>query len=312
MSETGHNKDAARESLLWWRHPFFRLRWKQWHIKWLELADEPEANDPGGFEDVLVRLKEAGCDPDVALRLAFLEASQKPATKSELAGDNKRQQRVKRKLTQSRNHLWKAMALGLERAAQSEFAKSDTRQRRITRKVGQVRNHILKVTLELEQALSEISLIFIKPEDVEALKAMADVTDTQRVISLRNLAQMCDHEIEALNWSRAVELPPGHELFTLVSYLTACSGEPHFPLVTDLLAVAHQAYDLMLPATDSSTEPPTQDAIEKQVQRFRKLKLESGEDSILPEVIAEFTAQRAKSGELRRELLGCYPDQSLQ
>jgi hypothetical protein len=67
----------------------------------------------------------------------------------------------------------------------------------------------------------------------------------------------------------------------------------------------------MRPATDGSTEP-TQDAIEKQVQRFRKLELEPELDSIQPELIEESTAQRAKSGELRRELLSCYPNQALQ
>jgi hypothetical protein len=246
----------------------------------------------------------------VALRLAFLEASQKPTTKSELAGDNKRQQRIKRKLIQARNHLWKAMALHLELASQHDLPKGDTRQRRITRKLDQARNHILSAAVELERALSEISLIFIKPNDIESLKAMAGTQQTGCIGSLRSLAQMCDHEIETLIWPRALELPPGYELFTLVAYLTACGGEPNFPLVTDLLTVAHQACHQLRLETDSSTETPTQDAIEKQVQRFRKLKMDSGEDSILPGLIADDTAQRAKSGELRRELLGCYPDQS--
>ena len=90
MSGTAHNKDAAGESLLWWRHPFFRLRWGQWHTNWRKLASVAGAHDLGGVTHVLSQLAQANCDPDVALRLAFLEASQKPTAKSELAGDNKR------------------------------------------------------------------------------------------------------------------------------------------------------------------------------------------------------------------------------
>lgn len=303
MSGTAPIKDAAGESLLWWRHPFFRLRWKQWHTNWRKLSSSAGAHDLGGITYVLSQLAQANCDPEVALRLAFLEASQKPTTKSELAGDNKRQQRIKRRLIQARNHLWKAMALRRELASQHDLPKSDPSQRRVTRKVDQARNHIANASLELEQALSNLSLIFIKPTDVESLKAMADVADAQSIVSLRILAQMCDHEIEVLNWPRAIELPPGHELFTLMSYITACSGEPHFALATDLLDKVYQTYDtIRSPASD----PPTQEAIEKQVQRFRKLKVRY---IVLIDLIEESTARRAKSGELRRELLACFPDQ---
>jgi hypothetical protein len=297
---------AKEESLLWWRHPFYQPRWKMWHAKWLELA----ANTPKEHEDspkaVLGKLTEINCDPDVALRLAFLEGSQKPATKSELAGDNKLQQRIKRKLNQSRNHLLKAAALGSEQVTQSQVANDNKQQQHIKRMSSQSRNHVLKAAVGLEQARSDTSLIFIIPKDVESLRALTDMTKPESVDSLRSLAQMCYHEIEALLWPHAVELRPGHELFTLVSYVIACSGEPHFPLVADLLAVAHQAYDLMRPPTNELIDPPTQDAIEKQVQRFRKL------DSIQPGLIEESTAQRAKSGELRHELLTCYPDQALR
>jgi len=116
------------------------------------------------------------------------------------------------------------------------------------------------------------------------------------VDSLQRLVFMCNHEIHTLLWSPAIELSPGHELFTLVSYVKACSGEPNFPLVTDLLAVVYQVY---------RRRPPTRDAIEKQVQRFGKLR------SPQPEFIEESTQQRAKSGELRQELLTVYPDQAL-
>lgn len=302
--ETVNTKE--KESFLWWRHPFYRARWKQWHIKWLELADTSPSNQPGGPADVMAQLKGVHCDPDVALRLAFLEASQKPATKSELAGQNERQQRIERKLSQSQNHLLKAVALGLEQVTQSALAKNDKRLQRIKRMSSQSRNHVLKAAVGLEQALSDTSLIFINPKDVESLRALADVTKPESVDSLRSLVQMCDYEIQTLLWPRAIELRPSHELFTLVSYVTACSGEPHIPLVTDLLGLAHQAYDLMQPPTNEPIDPPTQDAIEKQVQRFRKL------DSIQPGLIEESTAQRAKSGELRRELLTCYPDQALR
>ena len=67
-------------------------------------------------------------------------------------------------------------------------------------------------------------------------------------------------------------------------------------LVTDLLAVVYCAY---------GRKPPTQDAIEKQVQRFRK------PGSIIPELIEDTTSQWEKSGELRKDLLTYYPDQTL-
>jgi hypothetical protein len=289
------------KSLLWWRHPFYRWRWKQWRLNWQKLSDRTPAGCKEGPAGGLRSLKEAHCDPDVALRLAFLVASEKPATKSELARQNERQQRIKRKLSQARNYLLKA-AFGLMNAALPELANGD---KKMARKLAQCRNYLRKAAGELEQALSDVPLIFIKPKDVEALKASVVLTNPQDAalwIRLQDLARMCDHEIETLIWPRAVGLHPGHELFTLVSYFTACSGAPNFSLVTDLLAVANEAYDLARPATDGTTEPLTQDAIEKKVQRFRKL------DSIQPGLIEESIAQRAKSGELRRELLACYPD----
>jgi hypothetical protein len=302
---------GPEKSFLWWRHPFYRLRWQQWHASWLELADTASASYEPSSTDVLRRLEEVRCDPDIALRLAFLVASQKPTTKSELAGDNERQQRIKRKLKQARARLSKAEARGQEQEALPKIASDDMGRPPSTHKVTEAQNDIEKAALELELALSEVSLIFVKREDIDSLRTLYDAVRPKNVYSLRRLMYMCSCEIEALLWPHAVELAPGHELFTLVSYVTACSGGPHFALVTDLLAVAHQAYDLMRSATDSPTEPPTQDAIEKQVQRFRKLKLKSGEDSIQSELIEESTGHRAKSGELRRELLSCYPDHTL-
>jgi hypothetical protein len=299
--------EAKKQSFLWWRHPFYRLKWKRWQMNWLKLASASTANDTGGPADVLATLEEAHCNPDVVVRLAFLEASQKPITKSELAGENKRQQGIKRKLNQSREHLLKAAALGEELAAQSEIAGRD--QRRVKRKVAQTRNHMLKAARELERALSGVSLIFIKRNDVDSLTALADTATPMNFGSLERLIHMCSCEIQTLLWPRAVELPPGHELFTLVSYVAACSGEPHFELVTYLLDAAYQAYDPMRSPTADPVDPPTQEAIEKQVQRFRKLKVRY---TVLIDLIEESTAQRAKSGELRRELLTCYPDRPLE
>jgi len=233
-----------KESFLWWRHRFYRSRWKDWHIKWLGLAYELPAGREENPATVLGRLTEINCDPDVALRLAFLEANHKPATQSQLAKDNKRQQSLKRKLTQSQKRL-------------------------------------LKTALELEQADSDFRLIFVELENID---------------SLRTLATMCGHEIQTLLWPRALELPPGHELFTLVAYVKACSENPHYALVTGLLEAAYSV---------KSQRAPSQEAITKQVQRFRK------PDSLLPSLIEEDTLRKAKSGELREDLLTCYPNQTL-
>jgi hypothetical protein len=246
-------------------------------------------------------LEKAHCDSDVALRLAFLVASEKPSARSELAGDNERQQKLKRKLTQARNHLQKA-AFGLMEAALPELA-IDNRKR--TRKLDQSRNHIRTGADELQLALSEMSLIFIKPQDVESLKTPAETATPQDValwMRLQDLAGMCDREIEVLLWPRTLGLPRHHELFTLVSYVTACSGRPNFPLVVNLLDVVREAYELVRPAAERSTEPLFHDAVEQRVQWFRGL------DSILPGQIEESTAKRATSGELKSELLACYPD----
>lgn len=112
---------ANKESFLWWRHPFYRMKWKQWKSNWRELENRIPASRQEGPAGVLRRLKEAHCDADIALRLAFLEASHKPATQSELAKDNKRQQDIKRKLRQSRDHL-RSAALGFIETALPEIA----------------------------------------------------------------------------------------------------------------------------------------------------------------------------------------------
>jgi len=229
-----------KESFLWWRHQFYQSRWKEWHAKWLELVRKTPAEREGGPARMLGQLTEIHCDADVALRLAFLEAHHKPATQSELAKETKRQQRVKRKLNQSRKRL-------------------------------------LEAALLLEQASADAPLIFIQPE---------------KIGSSRTLADMCAHEIETLLRPRALELPPGHELFTLVAYVKSCSGNPNYALVTDLLSVVYEA---------NGWRAPTQDAITKQVQRFRKLGL------IIPELIEENTSQKERSGQLKKDLLTYYP-----
>jgi hypothetical protein len=242
MTSTNEKTPAIikKESFLWWRHEFYRSRWKDWHAKWLELAANTPAEHEDGPVAVLGKLTGINCDPDVALRLAFLEANHKPATQSELAKENARQQRIKRELNQSRKRL-------------------------------------LEAALLLEQAAADAPLIFIQLENIG---------------SLRTLADLCGNEIETLLWPRELELPPGHELFTLVAYVKSCSGNPNYALVTDLLSVVYEAH---------GRRAPTQDAITKQVQRFRKLGL------ITPEVIEENTSQKAKSGELKRDLLAYYP-----
>lgn len=286
---------GPEKSLLWWRHPFYRSRWKQWHGDWLNIADTKPASAKTSPAAVLARLKQVQCDPDVALRLAFLEASHKPATQSELAKDSKRQQQLKRNLDQSRNHLWKAM-LTLTQLTRARLQDGSTRNDRIDRKVDQYRNHVLKAAVELEEAQSDVPLIFVTRVDIVSLRAMSDTINPDSVGSLKSLIAMCDHELETLLWPRAVELAPGHELFTLVSYVEACSGQPNFPLVTDLLGAVYNA---------QGRWPPTRKAIEKQVERFAKL------NSIQPELIRESTFDKASSGELRQELLAYYPKQPL-
>lgn len=239
-------------------------------------------------------LKDAHCDPDVALRLAFLEASHKPATQSELAKDNARQQYLRRKLDQSRGHLWKAMIM-LDQLPPCNSQNGNTKKQRIDHEVDKYRLHLLKAARELEEALSDVPLIFISRADIHSLRAMSDAVKPENITALKSLVDMCIHERETLLWPRAVELAPGHELFTLVSYVKACSGEPNFPLVTDLLNLVYEAY---------GRRSPSREAIEKQVERFAKL------NSIQPELIEDSTRQRANSGELRQELLACYPDQS--
>lgn len=283
---------AKKESLLWWRHPFYRSRWKQWHTKWLELADRMPANLKASPANLIARLRKAQCDPEVALRLAFLEASYKPATQSQLAKDNQRQQRLNRKLGPSRDKLWKAMLRLAQVTAGTEGG--DTKEPRTKRKLDRYRKHILKAALELDEVLLDVPLIFVTLADIDSLRAMSDTIKPENLDSLKELVENCNHEIQTLLWPRAVELASGHELFTLVPYIKACCGEPNFPLATDLLKAVYEAYGRW---------PPSREAIEKQVERFSKMK------SIQPEVIEDSTLKRANSGELRQDWLACYPDQ---
>ena len=172
--------DPKKQSGLWWRHPFYRTRWDQWRVNWRELARMP-ANYEASPADVIARLRKAGCDPDVALRLAFLEASHKPATQSQLAKDNQRQQRLKRKLRQGRDKLWKAMLKLVQLTASREGG--DTREHR-TQKVDDYRKHILNAALELEEALLDVPLIFVTQAKVDSLRAMSDSIRLENVDSL--------------------------------------------------------------------------------------------------------------------------------
>jgi len=286
-----------RESFLWWRHPFYRSKWKQWNVNWHKITDKIPANQERGPAGVMRRLKEAHCDPDVALRLAFLEASDKPTAQSELAKDNKRQQHIKRKLSQCRSRLSKAILALRSGCLLQEGTGSKDRQP-VKSKLDQYRNHVRNAADELDEARKDVSLVFIKPKDIESLKALANSVNFENVVDpLGKMIQMCNHELEVLLWPHTVELHSGHELFTLASYVKGCSGEPNFPLVFDLLCLVCEAH---------GRKTPKQDAIEKQVERFGKL------HSIQPELIAESTAHRAKSGELRRELMTWYPDLQLR
>jgi hypothetical protein len=235
---------AKKGSGLWWRHPFYQSRWKEWHAKWLQLVRNTPAEEEGSPATVLGRLARIGCDRDVAVRLAFLEASHKPAAQSELAKDTRRQQRIKRKLHQAGRRLWDAANI-------------------------------------LEEIVGDAPLIFVNPE---------------RINTARQLAEMCAHDLEVLLSPRSLELPPGHELFTLVAYVNACGGRPNYALVTDLLGVVYEAL---------RRRSPTQDSISKEVQRFRR------PDSILPELIEEETLRRTKSGELKEDLMACFPGETL-
>jgi hypothetical protein len=57
----------------------------------------------------------------------------------------------------------------------------------------------------------------------------------------------------------ALELPSGHELFTLSCYVKAATGKPNHELVTDLLNFVYQA---------QGRKCPSQKALEGQLQRF--------------------------------------------
>ncbi len=259
-----------RESFLWWRHPFYRSKWKQWNVNWHKITDKIPANQKRSPAGVMRRLEEAQCDPDVALRLAFLEASHKPTAQSELAKDNERQQHIKRKLSQCCSRLSKAI-LALKSVCLVQEGTGSRERQHVKRKLDQYRNHVRNAADELDQASTDDSLLFIKPKDIESLKALANSANLENVVDpLGKLIQMCDHELEVLLWPHTIELHSGHELFTLASYVKGCSGEPNFPLVFDLLCLVCEAH---------GRKPPEQAAIEKQVERFGKL------DSIQPERI---------------------------
>jgi hypothetical protein len=220
--------------------------WAKWHQNWRTLlakspGSESEEDSP---RKVLRGLSKIRCDPEIAVRLAFLVASHKPATQSELAKDTRRQQRIKRKLSQSGQHLLDGARL-------------------------------------LKEVASDFPLIFITPEHIDAA---------------RQTAQMCAHELEVLLEPRALELPSGHELYTLVAYLKASSGEPNYALVTDLLGFVYRA---------NRQGGPDQRALERKVQRFARPV--NRPDSIIPQLIEEHTFEWAKSGELKKDLLACFP-----
>ena len=260
MQDLSPNSAGTKKSLLWWRHPYYRAKWKPWHASWRKLKDRIPANQNASPADVIERLEKAHCDPDVAVRLAFLEACHKPAIPSELAKDNRRQQKLKRKLGQARHHLWKAM-LALAKLTGSISQNHNKKKVRADRKTDHYRSHVEEAAAELEKALSEMQLIFITPPDIQLLRETSESITAENLGVLKRLVDRCNHALEVLQWSRAVEPNLGHELFSLVSYIKACNGAPDFPLVTDLLNAVYKAHERW---------PPTRGAIEKQVERFSK------------------------------------------
>jgi hypothetical protein len=164
--------------------------------------------------------------------------------------------------------------------AQSELAKDTKRQQRIKRKLQQSQKRFLDSARLLEELSGEFPLIFITPEHVRAA---------------RITAQLCAYEVEVLLEPRALELPTGHELFTLIAYVKACSAKPNYELVTALLKLVYEAGHQHL---------PSKDAISKHPQRFAP-------GTNYPDLINETTAARARSGELRKDLIACFPGQVL-
>lgn len=242
MASGPENKPTTTEkgSHIWWRHEFYRSRWNKWHENWRKLLCNSPATGEDSPRTVLDKLSSLDGDPEIAVRLAFLVASHKPLTQSELAKDTKRQQRLKRKLRQAGQRLLDSAGL-------------------------------------LEEAANDFPLIFIGPEHIDAAT---------------HIAQLCGHEFEVLLEPRALELPGGHELFTLSCYVKDATGTQNYKLLTDLLDSVYRA---------QRQRGPTQDALEKQVQRFASM------DSIYPDVINDDTSKRAKSGELKKDLLVCFP-----
>jgi hypothetical protein len=231
---------TEKRSLLWWRHEYYRSRWKQWYENWRKLLCNSPATGEDSPRTVLDKLSSLGGDPEIAVRLAFLVASHKPLTQSELAKDTRRQQRLRRKLRQAGQRLLDSARL-------------------------------------LEEAANDFPLIFIGPEQINAAT---------------HIAQLCGHEFSELLEPRALELPSGHELFTLSCYVKAATGKQNHKLVTDLLDIVYRA---------DRQRGPTQDSLEKQVQRFASM------DSIYPDEINEDTSKRVNSGELKEDFLACFP-----
>lgn len=183
--------------------------------------------------------------------------------------------------------------LALAKLTGSISQNGDAKKVRVDRKTVEYRSHVLEAAAELEKALSEMQLIFVTPADIQLLRETSETIAADNLDVLKKLVDMCNHALEALLWSRAVEPDPGHELYSLVSYVKACSGAPDFPLVSDLLDAVYRAHERW---------PPTRGAIEKQAERFSKV------HSFQAEGIERSTLERIKSGALRQELLTCYPE----
>jgi hypothetical protein len=165
-------------------------------------------------------------------------------------------------------------------STQSELAKDTRRQQRIKRKLKQAGQRLLDAARLLEEAAREFRPVFIRREHIHGLD---------------RVTRVCADELEILLEPHVPELPSGHELFTLVLYFEKSAGRPHYPLVTDLLEFAYGAAGRRGPGTESVS----------QAKRFARTKKHP--DSILPQVIEDQVTNGIRSGELKEELLACFP-----
>jgi hypothetical protein len=96
---------SNRFSRIWWGKTFYRERWSKWRENWQKLLSNSPATGKTSPRKLLDDLTAKRCDPEIAVRLAFLVASHKPLAQSELSKDTKRQQSLRRRLKQAGQRL---------------------------------------------------------------------------------------------------------------------------------------------------------------------------------------------------------------